>query len=58
MTTRPQSKFTHLTEAEFAAGLARLAADAKAEAELSVSPRPVPPRPVSERYDVAVFRLS
>ncbi|MEW1861454.1 class I SAM-dependent methyltransferase [Streptomyces sp. NPDC088194] len=68
LVTRPQSKFTHLTEAEFATGLARLAADAKAEAEAEAEAAAaagagadaeplVRPRPVSERYDVAVFRL-
>ncbi|MFC1438896.1 class I SAM-dependent methyltransferase [Streptacidiphilus sp. N1-10] len=50
MATMPQSKFTHLTAAEFQSGLRRLEADAAAE--------PVTrPRPVVERYDVVVLAL-
>ncbi|GGZ30305.1 hypothetical protein GCM10010387_24830 [Streptomyces inusitatus] len=45
---RPQSKFTRLTDEEFHRGLARLEAAARAEATDR-------PRPVLERYDVAVF---
>ena len=45
MTTRPQSKFGFLTEAEFREGLQRLEHDALAEP-------PSRPAPVSERYDV------
>lgn len=48
MTTRPQSKFTRLTAAEYDEGLRRLAIDAAAEPEDA-------PRPVRERYDIAVF---
>ncbi|MER6999393.1 class I SAM-dependent methyltransferase [Streptomyces sp. NPDC000410] len=48
MLSRPQSKFTHLTQAEFEAGLRRLQADAAAEPLGS-------PVPVVERYDVAVL---
>ena len=48
MTSRPQSKFVSLTDEQFVAGLARLAADVEAE-------QVTEPRPVSERYDVAVF---
>ncbi|MEU8541315.1 hypothetical protein AB0C52_15220 [Streptomyces sp. NPDC048717] len=47
MTIRPQSKFTRLTEAEYAAGPRRLAADARAEPQDR-------PSPVVERYDVLV----
>ncbi|MBH5336718.1 class I SAM-dependent methyltransferase [Streptomyces pactum] len=50
LTGRPQSKFTHLTDEEFHQGLARLEAAARTEA-------PDGPRPVLERYDVAVFSL-
>ncbi|MET9956871.1 class I SAM-dependent methyltransferase [Streptomyces sp. NPDC006339] len=49
LATRPQSKFTHLTAAEFRDGLARMEAAARAEGREG-------PRPVLERYDVAVFR--
>ncbi|MEV6394903.1 class I SAM-dependent methyltransferase [Streptomyces sp. NPDC051907] len=48
---RPQSKFTHLTDEEFHQGLARLEAAAWSEASDN-------PRPVLERYDVAVFSRS
>ncbi|WP_328914708.1 MULTISPECIES: class I SAM-dependent methyltransferase [unclassified Streptomyces] len=48
MRTRPQSKFTHLTSAEFSDGLTRMKADADAEQ----GPHS---RPVLERYDVAVL---
>lgn len=48
MTSRPQSKFTQLTAAEFQEGLRRLRADAQEEP----TTRPVP---VIERYDVAVL---
>ncbi|MGW7363129.1 methyltransferase domain-containing protein [Streptomyces sp. NPDC054841] len=48
MVSRPQSKFTHLTPAEFHEGLRRLEFDAEAEPLT----RPVP---VTERYDVAVL---
>ncbi|MFI1380654.1 class I SAM-dependent methyltransferase [Embleya sp. NPDC020886] len=48
MTTRPQSKFTCLTDADYDEGLRRLALDAAAESETT-------PRPVRERYDIAVF---
>ncbi|MEV3988508.1 methyltransferase domain-containing protein [Streptomyces sp. NPDC049837] len=47
LAARPQSKFTHLTAAQFEDGLQRLAAAARTE--------PSPPLPVLERYDVAVF---
>lgn len=50
MVSRPQSKFTYLTDAEFDAGLRRLAADAERE-------RSAGPTPVRERYDVAVLSL-
>jgi ubiquinone/menaquinone biosynthesis C-methylase UbiE len=50
MTTRPQSKFAHLTAQQFADGLQRLATAAGLE--------PLDrPSPVLERYDVAVFSL-
>ncbi|MEW2219024.1 hypothetical protein AB0939_06850 [Streptomyces sp. NPDC006990] len=48
---RPQSKFTHLTDEEFHRGLVRLEAGARSEALDE-------PRPVLERYDVAVFSRS
>jgi hypothetical protein len=48
---RPQSKFTHLTDAEFRQGLTRLETAARNEALDT-------PRPVLERYDVAVFSRS
>ncbi|WP_282697997.1 class I SAM-dependent methyltransferase [Streptomyces sp. CC208A] len=48
LATRPRSKFTHLTDAEFRDGPARLEAAARAE-------RATAPEPVLERYDVAVF---
>ncbi|BAU86963.1 hypothetical protein SLA_6094 [Streptomyces laurentii] len=48
MTTRPQSKFARLTEAESAAGLRRLAADTRAEPADR-------PSPVVERYGVLVL---
>ncbi|GAA2104306.1 hypothetical protein GCM10009801_79830 [Streptomyces albiaxialis] len=51
LTTRPQSKFTHLTPEEFRQGLAAMESAAREEATGS-------PRPVLERYDVAVFALS
>lgn len=51
LTTRPQSKFTHLTPEEFRQGLAALESAAREEAADG-------PRPVLERYDVAVFTLS
>jgi ubiquinone/menaquinone biosynthesis C-methylase UbiE len=62
MVTRPQSKFTHLTEAEFVAGLARLAADAGATREPGAgagagagAEPPARSGSVPERYDVAVL---
>lgn len=48
MATRPQSKFTYLTDAEFSEGLQRLEHDALAEL-------PSRPAPVNERYDVLVL---
>jgi ubiquinone/menaquinone biosynthesis C-methylase UbiE len=45
LATRPQSKFTYLTDAEFREGLQRLEHDALAEP-------PSHPAPVNERYDV------
>ncbi|MYW01572.1 class I SAM-dependent methyltransferase [Streptomyces sp. SID3343] len=48
MSTRPQSKFVHLTEREFRAGLELLEADAAVESSAR-------PTPVGERYDVAVL---
>jgi SAM-dependent methyltransferase len=45
MTTRPQSKFVYLSEAQFRDGLQRLERDAASEP-------PSQPAPVSERYDV------
>lgn len=48
LVTRPQSKFTHLTAEEFHEGLVRMEAAARDEARDG-------PRPVVERYDVAVF---
>ncbi|WP_318212185.1 class I SAM-dependent methyltransferase [Streptomyces sp. SJL17-1] len=48
---RPQSKFTHLTDEEFRRGLVRLETAAGNEALDT-------PRPVLERYDVAVFSRS
>jgi ubiquinone/menaquinone biosynthesis C-methylase UbiE len=51
LVSRPQSKFTHLTDEEFHRGLARLQAAARTEAMDK-------PRPVLERYDVAVFSRS
>lgn len=48
MATRPQSKFTYLTDAEFREGLQRLERDALAEP-------PSRPAPVNERYDVLVL---
>ncbi|CAL9588598.1 class I SAM-dependent methyltransferase [Streptomyces sp. enrichment culture] len=49
--TRPQSKFTCLTDGQFREGLGRMAAAAQREALDQ-------PLPVLERYDVAVFSLS
>ncbi|GGY17895.1 hypothetical protein [Streptomyces tanashiensis] len=46
--TRPQSKFTHLIDEEFRAGLALVEAAVRDGA-------PTEPRPVVERHDVAVF---
>jgi len=51
MATMPQSKFTHLADAEFQSGLRRLEADADAEPLTR-------PRPVQERYDVVALTLS
>ncbi|MER0240479.1 hypothetical protein AAHZ94_00240 [Streptomyces sp. HSW2009] len=51
LTHAPQSKFTQLTDAQFTRGLARMEAAAAAEAAAGG------PRPVLERYDVAVFAL-
>ncbi|SFF91368.1 hypothetical protein SAMN05216251_1376 [Actinacidiphila alni] len=51
LVSRPQSKFTHLTDEEFHRGLDRLEAAARSEALGE-------PRPVLERYDVAVFSRS
>ncbi|MFD7612396.1 hypothetical protein [Streptomyces sp. NPDC059828] len=48
---RPQSKFTYLTDEEVHQGLVRLEAEARSEALDK-------PRPVLERYDVAVFSRS
>lgn len=48
LATRPQSKFTYLTEAEFREGLQQLERDALAEP-------PSRPAPVNERYDVLVL---
>jgi ubiquinone/menaquinone biosynthesis C-methylase UbiE len=48
LATRPQSKFTYLTEAEFREGLQQLERDALAES-------PSRPAPVNERYDVLVL---
>jgi ubiquinone/menaquinone biosynthesis C-methylase UbiE len=48
MATAPQSKFSFLGPAEFAAGLDRLSAAARAEP-------PARPRPVAERYDVLIL---
>ena len=48
MATKPQSKFTHLTDAEFQSGLRRLEADAEPVTR---------PRPVQERYDVVALTL-
>lgn len=48
MATRPQSKFSYLTDAEFGEGLQRLEHDALAEP-------PARPERVSERYDVLVL---
>lgn len=48
---RPQSKFAHLTPEQFHEGLERLAAAARDEGTDQ-------PRPVLERYDVAVFSRS
>ncbi|GHA77697.1 class I SAM-dependent methyltransferase [Streptomyces termitum] len=48
LVSRPQSKFTHLTDEEFHRGLVRLEATARSEALGE-------PRPVLERYDVVVF---
>ncbi|MEI5098345.1 methyltransferase domain-containing protein [Streptomyces sp. PmtG] len=48
---RPQSKFTHLTDEEFHRGLVRMEAAARSQASGK-------PRPVLERYDVAVFSRS
>jgi SAM-dependent methyltransferase len=50
MMTCPQSKFVHLSEAEFRDGLQRLGRDAASEP-------PARPTPVSERYDVLVLAL-
>ncbi|GAA2094243.1 hypothetical protein GCM10009801_62080 [Streptomyces albiaxialis] len=47
LVSRPQSKFTHLTDEEFRGGLARLETAARDEKDV--------PRPVLERYDVAVL---
>ena len=49
LATRPQSKLTALTDAEFDEGLRRLEADASAEDSTQQ------PQPVSERYDVIVL---
>lgn len=51
LVTRPQSKFDHLTPEEFREGLGRLEASAR-DAGIDH------PRPVLERYDVAVFSRS
>ncbi|MYS84813.1 class I SAM-dependent methyltransferase [Embleya scabrispora] len=51
MSTRPISKFTHLSDAEFEAGLGRLEVEAAAEPLAR-------PRPVLERYDVVAMRLA
>ena len=51
MATMPQSKFTHLTDSEFRAGLRRLETDAAAEPLAR-------PRPVFERYDVLALTLA
>jgi len=48
MSTRPQSKFTQLTDHEFAEGMTRLGADAEASDSAT-------PRPVLERYDLLVM---
>ncbi|MFF5393362.1 class I SAM-dependent methyltransferase [Streptomyces sp. NPDC013012] len=48
LVSRPQSKFTHLTNEEFHRGLVRLEATARSEALGE-------PRPVLERYDVVVL---
>ncbi|MGQ4464670.1 class I SAM-dependent methyltransferase [Streptomyces violaceoruber] len=48
LASRPQSKFTRLTEDEFHRGLVRLEAAARNETLGK-------PRPILERYDVAVF---
>ncbi|PZT77945.1 class I SAM-dependent methyltransferase [Streptomyces sp. AC1-42W] len=53
LVSRPQSKFTHLTDEEFHRGLVRLKAEAEAQSEALGEPRPV-----LERYDVAVFTRS
>ncbi|MFF0483021.1 class I SAM-dependent methyltransferase [Streptomyces sp. NPDC004435] len=51
LVSRPQSKFTYLTDEEFHRGLVRLEAAARSEALGE-------PRPVLERYDVVVFSRS
>lgn len=51
LVSRPQSKFTHLTDEEFHRGLVCLEDAARSEALDR-------PRPVVERYDVAVFSRS
>lgn len=51
MRTRPQSKFMHLTGAEFEAGLRELEADA-------VAGPLAQPRPVLERYDIVALTLA
>ncbi len=51
LASQPQSKFAHLSEAEFAAGLARMAEDAKAQVQVQAQAGDVP---VLERYDVMV----
>jgi len=51
MTKRPQSKFMHLTDSEFEAGLRALEADA-------VAGPLAQPRPVLERYDVVALTLA
>lgn len=48
LATRPQSKFSYLTDAEFREGLHRLEHDALAEP-------PARPAPVNERYDMLVL---
>ena len=50
MVSRPQSKFTHLTDAKFQEGPRRLSAAVERE-------RSAGPGPVRERYDVRVLSL-